>query len=197
MKPKEYLEKYDLTKSKNHNLFLDDLTNELLSLLEVGRSLDGELNIKTFENSLRVIRQKWDAISNKIPFGLTEGLWEYFYATKICKIRKELFPEVVANREKIREEKQRRYDEYKSIFEEDSFFDRFQNLFKLLSGHDIKPIEAYTVLGFSESDEVAIDDVSKRYRELSLKCHPDRGGSQEQFIKITEAKNRVINFINR
>ena len=41
----------------------------------------------------------------------------------------------------------------------------------------------------SSSDE----DIKKKYRELILKCHPDKGGCEKEFIKIQEQniKNRI------
>lgn len=65
MKPKEFIEKYGLEtgwKAKYQNDFLQDMTSELLAFLEYNKA---ENNIKGFDNAVKVIRMKWDAISNK------------------------------------------------------------------------------------------------------------------------------------
>lgn len=46
--------------------------------------------------------------------------------------------------------------------------------------------EAYQVLNVSPS--ATPEEIKKKYRELSLKHHPDLGGSHEQMVKINQAK---------
>ena len=68
MKPKEFIEKYGIQggwNPKHQTNFLQDFTSELIVMLEYNKAVD---NIKGFDNALRTIRQKWDAISNKIRF---------------------------------------------------------------------------------------------------------------------------------
>ena len=46
------------------------------------------------------------------------------------------------------------------------------------------------VLGLDES--ASLEEIKKKYRKLSLKCHPDKeGGSNEEFIKISEAYEKL------
>lgn len=45
--------------------------------------------------------------------------------------------------------------------------------------------EALTVLGLC--DPVEMDVITRRYRELAMEYHPDRGGEQKQFQKLQEA----------
>jgi hypothetical protein len=68
MKPKEFIEKYNLANGWNprkQSQFLTDMTSELIALLELNHAQN---NIKGFDNAVHVIRMKWDVISNKIPY---------------------------------------------------------------------------------------------------------------------------------
>ena len=88
MKPKNYIEKHKMMQGHfSHDEFIQDLSSELLAFCEMYKASD---NIKGFDNAVKVIRMKWDAISNKIPFGLPDKLWNYFYATTVVKLREEL-----------------------------------------------------------------------------------------------------------
>jgi DnaJ-class molecular chaperone len=46
-------------------------------------------------------------------------------------------------------------------------------------------LDYYKVLGIDEN--ASFDDIRKSYRKLSLKHHPDKGGSKEKFNEISEA----------
>ena len=108
MKPKEFIEKYGIQggwNTKHQTNFLQDFTNELIVMLEYNNAVD---NIKGFDNALRVIRQKWDAISNKIRFGLPEGMWRYFFATVVVKLREEMCSREMQIRKERAEEKKKR-----------------------------------------------------------------------------------------
>ena len=49
----------------------------------------------------------------------------------------------------------------------------------------------YKVLGLA--NDASVDEVKKAYRKLVLLHHPDKGGDPEEFRKITEAYNKIIN----
>ncbi|MDA9216512.1 DnaJ domain-containing protein [bacterium] len=50
--------------------------------------------------------------------------------------------------------------------------------------------EYLNVLGLNE--DASLEEIKKKYRKLSLKCHPDKeGGSAEEFIKISEAYEKL------
>jgi len=36
------------------------------------------------------------------------------------------------------------------------------------------------------------NEIKKQYHKLSLKCHPDKGGSNEEFIKLNNSYNNLI-----
>lgn len=191
MKPKDYV-----SNKFNHNHFIQDLTNDFLSLLEVGKTSSGEFRLKGFDNTVRAIRQKWDAVDNKTVFGLPEKLWGYFYATVIVKMRENLFPEQMkAKREES--ERRRKIWEQRRKEEDDMMNDWansfYQNLFAKVFQNMQKPTSSFEVLGLSST--ATKDDVVKEYRKLSMKHHPDVGGKQEEFLKITEAKNKCLTYL--
>lgn len=205
MKPKDFIEKYNLSKGWNkykQNEFLTDMTSELLALLE---TYHAENNIKGFDNAVNVIRMKWDAIGKKIPYGLPEKLWGYYFATTIAKIREEMCPEEMAHRREEAARKKAEWERRKKEREEwerdmygdcfsgfSSFYERLAAMFIKM---DAKPVESFIVLGLSE--DASVEDVKKAYRKLSLETHPDRGGDKDKFIAITEAKNKCISWFEK
>lgn len=52
------------------------------------------------------------------------------------------------------------------------------------------PIDSFTYLGLAV--DATVDDIQKRFHELALKAHPDRGGSQEAFTNLVSHKNKCI-----
>jgi len=209
MKPKEYIKKYNLIagwKRSYQDNFLADLTSELFAFLEMLNAFD---NPQKFDNALNMIRNKWDAISNKIPYGLPEGMWRYYYATTVLKIRKETCPTETNRIEREREERRLEYEERKRRqAEEDAYFQRIREerqkawekmrdayFFMLFSGFKLPPLNEFRILGLTK--DATADEVRSAYRELTIKYHPDRGGDQEKFVQITEAKNKCLAWINR
>ena len=199
MKPKEFIEKYNLNKGWNkykQNEFLTDMTSELLALLE---TYHAENNIKGFDNAVNVIRMKWDAIDKKIPFGIPEKLWGYYFATTIAKIREQMFPEEMDKRREMaakrKEEWERRKAE-REFWEREMYGDFFGSFYEHLAAlflkNNIKPVDSFITLGLTE--DASEEDVKKAYRKLSMEHHPDRGGNKEKFILITEAKNKCLSW---
>lgn len=201
MKPKEFIEKYNLNsgwKMFIQDEFLTDMTSELLALLE---TYHAEKNIKGFDNAVNVIRMKWDAISKKIPYGIPEKLWGYYFATTIAKFREKMFPKEMAKR---REDAEKRRQDYIRRKEEREYWNNMQNelyesfFFGLAMEFlkiNRKPTQAFVTLGLD--DNATVEDVQKAYRKLSMEHHPDHGGNKEKFIAITEAKNKCLNWLNK
>lgn len=201
MKPKEFIQKFGLEKGWNPKVqesFIQSFTSELLAFLELNKA---ENNIKGFDNTVKVIRSKWDAISNKIPYGLPEKLWSYFYATVICKLREELCPKEMEQRRRMAEERRREREERHAWINEmnkwynnwfNQSFERAALMFLLLNS---VPSESFQYLGLPE--DATGEQIKQRYREMSLKAHPDMGGSQEEFIKLTEHKNKCLKWAMR
>lgn len=195
MKTKEYVKKYNLNVSDkfDHSEFVADLTVDFITLLEVGKSTE---NIKGFDNAVRAIRMKFDAINNKTVGCIPEKLWNYFFATVIAKMREELFPEVMKKRQQEKEERKRDYERRKEWEKKDNdFWNRaffgsmFGNLFKTRV-----PSDAFKTLELEEDATEVM--VTKAYRKLSLIHHPDKGGKQNKFIEITEAKNKCLMYLS-
>jgi len=194
MNTKEYVTKYKLNVADNkfdHSAFVSDFTNDFITLLEVGNSTK---NFKGYENAVRAIRMKWDAINNKTVGNLPDKLWNYFYATVIAKTKEELFPEEIAKQKEFNEQKRKEWEERKRFRErEDSFFWSF-----LFFGGAFKPqipTDSFNVLGLPTNS--TSEEVIKKYRELSIKHHPDKGGKNETFIEITEAKNKILSYLQK
>lgn len=97
------------------------------------------------------------------------------------------------------EERYRRWKEERksySFFGGDGFWDSFFSGFinNLFSGREkVCPVESFTILGISsDSDE---NTIKSAYRKLAMLHHPDKGGSQEKFVQITEAKNQCLAYV--
>lgn len=199
MKTKEYIKKHFSEGRYNQNNFMRDLTDELVAQLEYNQATD---NLKGFNNAVRVIHMKFQAIANKAAGRITDAQWNYFFATVVIPLRDEMCSREVAQKEKIRREKQdawekrRRerddlYGDASSIFEE--YRRRFiQSLFGKIQQC---PNDAFSLLELPTDADAHM--VKKSYRKLSMKHHPDKGGKQEMFIKITTAKNKCVEWINR
>lgn len=196
MKPKDYVDKYQLfipgnADKFNHNEFISDLTLDFMTLLEVGNATG---NIKGFENAVNAIRMKWNGINNKTVGQLPNKLWNYFYATVIAKMREQLFPTVMEARRKQAEERERYKRERAREYDYFNFFGFFDfSAFISLIIQTTIPESSFTILDLTIS--ASIEDVKNRFRELSMKYHPDKGGNQDDFIKIVEAKNKCLAYL--
>lgn len=193
MKTKQYLEKYGLSSTNkfDHGEFVKDLSSELLGLLELNKALD---NIKGFDNAVRCVRMKFDAISNKtVGGGLPEPLWSYFYATVIVKLREEMCPKEMAARKAAAQARKEAYERKKSFY--DGFFDDLwsRQFLAAIFASKSAPEQEYAILGLTTA--ATSEEIMSAYRKLILTAHPDRGGSQDEFIKITEAKNVCLAWV--
>jgi hypothetical protein len=201
MKTKEYVLKYKLNiDSKfNHNEFISDLTTDFKTLLETGKGFE---KIKGFDNAVNAIRMKFTAINNKTIGCIPEKLWNYFYASVIIALKKQLFPQEMAQKDKERKEKKKEWEE-RQKWENNAFDDMFQGFFHnfykniLKDISNIKPdLKYFKILNLDYDDnnsENIEEMLKKNYRKLAFKYHPDTGqnSNNQKFVEITEAKNKI------
>lgn len=202
MKTKEFIEKYGIQggwNPKRQAEFLQDFSSELIVMLEYNKAVD---NIKGFDNALRTIRQKWDAISNKIRFGLPEGMWQYFFATIVVKLREEMCSREVKARKKRAEEKRRAWEarqEVRRAWEQqwDDLFREsiYERLFMSMLILSATPTESFDFMGIST--DATEEDIKTKFRELAIKYHPDKGGDKDKFTALLEHKNKCLKWATR
>lgn len=92
MKPKEIIEKANLSKGfnkKESDVFFKIMSDELRAAYD---SYDVKDSDRHFGAAVKTLRSKWVAISNKIPYGLSEGVWRFFYARYMAPMKEELCP---------------------------------------------------------------------------------------------------------
>ena len=89
MKPKAYVDKYNLEKVKNSAPpeFWEELFQDFLS--EV-KSLRAESDKGKYSTAVKKIKDKWIGICRKAGMHPDKG-WGYFFATKIAPHRDEVF----------------------------------------------------------------------------------------------------------
>jgi hypothetical protein len=201
MKPKEYVKKHNIKDQKfNHKAFIKDFTLDFKSMLEFHQAT-GVWNITKFHNVVKEMRQKWDAISNRVAGGLPENLWKYFYATAVVKVKDEQFGEQLKRERKVHEGERAWKNEYRHQwnFEHHHEFlhDFFRRIFAAMCNESAGepeaqsvPTAAFQALELSES--ASVDEIKNAFKRLAYKYHPDRGGQAVKFRAIVEAKNQCL-----
>lgn len=109
MKPKEIIAQLQIqngVRNKKQKEFFDTLIKELNDIYQSFGNKDSE---RHFDAAVKMLYSKWASISKQIKTGLTDGLWNFFYATEIIKLKTELCPSW-AERKRIEHEK---YEERK------------------------------------------------------------------------------------
>ncbi len=134
------------------------LTSEFFAQLEYFKA---ENNIKGFDNALKVIRMKWDSISNKIPYGLPEKLWNYFFATVVAPARENLSPSEMERRRKEAAEKRAYYERQKALKREREEED-FEAMSKSYSKVPMKKDQYLLITEFGEEGPFNAENIVKR-----------------------------------
>jgi len=203
MKTKEYLIRYALTEKGiviNKNGFVADLAIEFLSYVETANGL---VSIKSWDNKINMIRQKYDAIKNASK-GFDEKIWTILYTEIINRCSKILFDKTInceanialykksikIHNPKITE------DEIEYIFSE-GFVKKFFLLNKILLPYTVhmpQPPRKYFYL-----KDTNINDVPEIIRVYNKTCFDSEGVkriiSMPEFNSITENKNQTIAWI--
>lgn len=223
MKPKEYIKKFNFQngfdKSKQKE-FLRELAEELFATYELFDKPDDE-NI--FDDSVDMIKQKWNSISKKIPYGLSDGLWNYFYATIIVPMKNKVCPTFVKQR-KFKEESERKEREIKEARKREwreewdksqkgeerkfhekilegfaAYFEFFSSDFgnamfgNLFDNNVVVPEDSFIYFGLTST--ASEEELMQKYHEKILKVHPDRGGNKDQAVECIENKNKCLQYI--
>lgn len=197
MTTKEFIKKYKLSESNkfDHTEFVSDMKTELLALLELNKAID---NLKGFDNSVRCINMKWKAIENKTFGVFPEKLWNYFFATVIAPYKNEFCKrEVDAKTKQYEKRKNERAERQKwedEMFGGAGFWERMWSD-ALIKSIQVIPLQSFHDLKILNIENVTNFDIQVAYRDLVKVHHPDKGGKQEMFVKITEAKHKCINWL--
>jgi DnaJ-domain-containing protein 1 len=101
-------------------------------------------------------------------------------------------------REMEKEEKRKRYEQWRT-WEENEFKSWNRFFYESILNHLLNGLtstnEKEKYLSVLNLDlNATIDDVKKSYRSLCMVYHPDKGGSSEKFIEVTEAYNRCLSY---
>lgn len=76
---------------KKKEEFLEIMLNEIQECYNAFGQKD---NDRLFDASVKQVRQKWNSINNKIVAidngSLTDGLWNFFFATKVTPLKQQL-----------------------------------------------------------------------------------------------------------
>lgn len=75
--------------NKKQKQFFAILVKELEEIYNSFGNKDSE---RHFDASVKQLRVKWDAISKQIRYGLSDGLWNFFFATEVIKLKETLCP---------------------------------------------------------------------------------------------------------
>jgi len=89
-----------------------------------------------------------------------------------------------------------RYNKFKIWEEQQAEHEKAQRRQEIFDYY--KPASSFDLLDMSCSynDIPTAEDVKKAYRKKAMSIHPDKGGSKDDFIALTEAKDKCIKFVS-
>jgi curved DNA-binding protein CbpA len=198
----EYILKYNLDNSNNFNEndIVNDLFKEFLSAIEEEKPETEE----EFYEYIFIIRTKFEQIKKEALFAeLPINILNKFQI-KSEEIKLKLFPEEkqkehfnfdgfeFKGKRKKKRRTRRNYKRYSDSGNQNSYrnttsSNNSSNSFR--NNNIVYP--CFKTLGFN-SMNITKKDVIKQYRKLSMIHHPDKGGNQIEFVKITEAKESCL-----
>jgi hypothetical protein len=201
MKVKEYVDLFKLKESKHfdRNVFVEYLESDFLKSLN-----QTQMSPVIFTNKVSELKTKFDNIFNKCPVKTeeTEKFWKYIYATKIIPVRSKLFPgdwkDVLhVYKMKTNPTYRQKYENWKFHKDQEewftkSFYEHFEQRLDLLNQLLMHGNSDRVLLEIPITKSLTENVIKSHYNELVKIHHPDKGGDNEYFIKITDAKNRLI-----
>jgi len=206
MKPIQYVKKYKLDVSENYDRqgFMADFTSDFMATIEVAQS-HSDFNLTHWNNLVKQMRTKFDGIVNKSKGTADkwEKTWKYFYATVVVKLRDQLFGEVLAKKKAAHEQRQREWEQMQRDFGGDYYNDFMGNFFRnfaaglaaFLGGPQSVPQDSFEVLGLPTT--ASENEIKGRFREMSLRAHGDKGGSDEAMRELIQARNKCLAYAGR
>ena len=93
MTTSDYVQKYSLSSNDkfNHASFVNDLKKDFNKLLTSDIRKNGKITEHRFNNNIRFIRMKFNAINNKTTGVIPESLFGYFFAEVVIKKKNSFF----------------------------------------------------------------------------------------------------------
>lgn len=131
-------------------------------------------NLKKLEKTIR--------FNNRVLTGREQFVWDKFFSTKTnasTSIKYNMKQLLAMDRERIKE-----------VYDEFFYHVYFQYYTENgITSKDLYDPNLLSMLGLYEWS--TMEDIKKRFRELALKYHPDKGGDSEKFIKILDAYKKL------
>lgn len=197
MKPKEYVNKYDLgTNDKfNYNEFMSDFNLDFLTLIETARKQSNWI-YSTYKRLIDDMRKKFNAIDNKTNGKLPEWLWKKFYATTVQEQKELYFGDYLRakqerwEKDRARREEERRYWDGSAMWEEfikETYERAFEQFDKVVRKVQMTVSEAFSTINLPQGTPK--DIVIQQCKSLLVKFHPDRNKEPDAEKKFKEVNN--------
>lgn len=121
MKTREIIEQAQISRGltlEKQPRFFAIMAQELERIYKEFNQEDSE---RHFTAALKMLRSKWDGVSNKIRYGIKDGVWDFFFAVEVVRLKKDLLPTWRAKQDeehqKYLQRQQRRREQQERVFE--------------------------------------------------------------------------------
>jgi hypothetical protein len=166
------------------------------------------MSLGQIREAVNNFEKKYNTIfeNTNMPKDKKDNLWKYLFATLLVPMRIQLNPEYDNLIKKDRAKKKRWDDPFDDFFSFKNFFyesilESFLNMQQrlreeLLKPHDTISVsvdEAMVILDVdSRSDKTVIN---KAFKKKILEVHPDKGGTEEDAMRVYKAREILLNNI--
>lgn len=131
-------------------------------------------NLKKLEASIR--------FKNKVLTGKERYIWDKFFTTKIEGNQ--------SSKYSIKQLAEMKHEKLKEVFDEYFYHVYFQYYKENgITVNDLYDPNLLATLNLPEG--ASIDDIKRKFRELALKYHPDKGGDSQKFIELVDAYKKL------